>query len=162
MGEAAECMGYLVVAPDLGEAFMVARRFVDRHVSALEQTALADFMIEGHFTRHLRRMRTLHAKRRAAFVAEIQQHLGDILEIQPSEGGMHLVAWLPPGMDDRVAARQAAAHGVDTVPISSFGMEPMQRGGLILGYAAVSEHEMREGVRRLAAALHSLPSTSRR
>jgi len=154
-------LGYLVVPPELVEAFMAARRFVDRHVSALEQAALADFMLEGHFTRHLRRMRTLYAERRATFVAEIQHHLGDMLEIQPSEAGMHLVAWLPPGMDDQAAARQAAAHGVDTIAISSCGMEPMQRGGLILGYAAVAEHEMREGVRRLAAALHSLPATSR-
>ena len=101
-------------------------------------------MLEGHFTRHLRRMRTLYAGRQAALVAEIQHHL---------------VAWLPPGMDDLAAARQAASHGVDTVPLSSFGMEPMERGGLILGYAAVSEHEIRDGVRRLAAALHSLPPT---
>jgi len=122
----------------------------------------ADFMLEGHFTRHLRRMRTLYAERQAALVAEIQQHLGGMLEIQPSEVGMHLVAWLPPGMDDQAAARQAAAHSVDTVPISSFGMEPIERGGLILGYAAVSEHEIRDGVRRLAAALHSLPPTLRR
>jgi GntR family transcriptional regulator / MocR family aminotransferase len=154
-------LGYLVVPPELVEAFIAARRFVDRHVSALEQAALADFMLEGHFTRHLRRMRTLYAERQATFVAEIQHHLGDMLEIQPSEVGMHLVAWLPPGMDDKAAARQAAAYGVDTVPISSFGIEPMQRGGLILGYAAVAEHEIRDGVRRLAAALHSLPSTSR-
>ncbi len=154
-------LGYLVVPPELVEAFIAARRFVDGHVTALEQAALADFMLEGHFTRHLRRMRTLYAERQAALVAEIHQHLGDMLEIQPSEVGMHLVAWLPPGMDDRAAARQAAAHGVDTVPLSSCGKEPIERGGLILGYATVAEHEMREGVRRLAAALHSLPPASR-
>ncbi len=74
---------------------------------------------------------------------------------------MHLVAWLPPGMDDQAAARQAAAHGVDTLAISSFAIEPMQRGGLILVYAAVAEHEMRDGVRRLAVALHSLPPISK-
>jgi GntR family transcriptional regulator / MocR family aminotransferase len=154
-------LGYLVVPPELVEAFIAARRFVDRHVSALEQAALADFMLEGHFTRHLRRMRTLYAERQAALVAEIQHHLGDMLEIQSSEVGMHLVAWLPPGMDDQAAVRQAAAHGVDTVAISSFGMEPIQRGGLILGYAAVSELEIPDGVRRLAAALHSLLPTLR-
>jgi len=104
-------------------------------------------------------MRTLYAERQTALVAEIQHHLGDMLEFHPSAVGMHLVAWLPPGMDDLAAARQAAAHGVDTVPLSSFGMEPMQRGGLILGYAAVAEHEIRDGVRRLAAALHSLSPT---
>jgi GntR family transcriptional regulator/MocR family aminotransferase len=153
-------LGYLVVPPELGEAFIAARRFVDGHVTALEQAVVADFMLEGHFTRHLRRMRTLYAERQAAFVAELQHHLGDMLEIQPSEVGMHLVAWLPPRMDDRAAARQAAAHGVDTAAISSGGMEPMQRGGLILGYAAVAEHEIRDGVRRLAAALRSLPPTS--
>jgi len=154
-------LGYLIVPPELAEAFMAARRFVDRHVSALEQAVVADFMREGHFARHLRRMRTLYAQRRAAFVAELQQQLGDLLEIQPSEGGMHLVAWLPPGMDDQAAVRQAAAHGVDTLAISDFGMEPLQRGGLILGYAAVAEQAMCEGVRRLAAALHSLPPISK-
>ena len=153
-------LGYLVVPPELVGAFVAARRFVDGHVSALEQAALADFMLEGHFTRHLRRMRTLYAQRQAAFVAELQHQLGDLLEIQPSEVGMHLVVWLPAGMDDQAAARRAAAHGVDTVAVSSCGMEPVQRGGLILGYAAVAEQEMREGVRRLAAALHSLPATS--
>ncbi|SRR6266851_6959096 len=55
-------LGYLVVPSELGEVFIAARRFVDRHVSALEQVALADFMLEGHFTRHLRRMRTLYAE----------------------------------------------------------------------------------------------------
>jgi hypothetical protein len=78
-----------------------------------------------------------------------------------SNGSTHLVAWLPAGMDDQAAVRQAAAHGVDTVAVSDFGMEPVPRGGLILGYAAVPECVMREGVRRLAAALHSLPPTSR-
>src|SRR5260370_14676721 len=39
-----------------------------------------------------------------------QHHLGDMLEIQPSEVGMHLVAWLPPGIDDQAAAQQAATH----------------------------------------------------
>jgi GntR family transcriptional regulator/MocR family aminotransferase len=153
-------LGYLVVPPDLVEAFVAARRFVDGHVSALEQAVVTDFMLEGHFTRHLRHMRTLYAERRAAFMAEIQHHLGDMLEIQSSEVGMHLVVWLPPGIDDQAAARQAAAHGVDTVAISGCGIEPMQRGGLILGYAAVAEQEMREGVHRLAVALHSLPPTS--
>jgi DNA-binding transcriptional MocR family regulator len=56
-------------------------------------------------------------------------------------------------MDDRAASRRAAAHGVDAPPLSAYALEPLARGGLLLGYAAIGEREIVEGVRRLAAAL---------
>ena len=63
---------------------------------------------------------------------------------------MHLVGWLPEGTDDRATAEQAAAHGVDTVALSLYALEPPRRGGLLLGYTALDEAQIREGVRRLA------------
>ncbi len=75
------------------------------------------------------------------------------LDVRPAEAGMHLVGWLPEGADDREAARRAAAKGVEATALSMYGSEPSQRGGLLLGYAAVGEEEIRVGVRRLAVAL---------
>jgi len=60
-------LGYLVVPPDLTDVFVAVRLFVDRHVPILEQMALADFMTEGHFTRHIRRMHTVYAERRGHY-----------------------------------------------------------------------------------------------
>ncbi len=149
-------LGYLVVPPDLRDIFVTVRHFVDRHVPILEQMALTDFMTEGHFTRHIRRMHTLYAQRRAALIAAVASELGELLEVHAPEAGMHLVGWLPPHIDDSTVAQQAATYGVEVIPVSVFRSEPTRRGGLVLGYAAVDEQEIRDGVRRLAMAIRSL------
>ena len=59
-------IGYHVLPPVLIEAFVQVRRFVDMHSQLMEQVVLADFMLEGHYARHLKRIRTLYAERRAA------------------------------------------------------------------------------------------------
>src|SRR6266581_3397460 len=149
-------LGYLVVPPDLTATFVAVREFVDRHVPILEQMALADFITEGHFTRHIRRMHTRYAERRAALIAALANELADMLEVHAPEAGMHLVGWLPPHIDDSTVAQQAATYGVEVIPVSVFRSEPTRRGGLVLGYAAVDEQEIRDGVRRLAMAIRSL------
>ena len=150
-------LGYLVVPPDLTEMFVAVRQFVDRHVPILEQMALADFITKGHFTRHIRRMHTRYAERRAALIAAVASELGELLEVHAPEAGMHLVGWLPPRLDDVTVAQQALTYGVEVLPVSMFSSEPIRRGGLVLGYAAVNEQEIRDGVHRLAMAIHSMP-----
>lgn len=154
-------LGYLIVPPDLAEVFVAVRLFVDRHVPILEQMALADFITEGHFARHIRRMRTVYAQRRAALLAAVASELGELLEVHAPEAGMHLAGWLPPGVDDAAVAQRAARCGVEVIPVSAFRQEPMPRGGLVLGYAAVNEREIRDGVHRLALAIRSMPRPSR-
>lgn len=146
-------LGYLIVPPDLARDFAAARRFVDGHVPLLEQLALADFLRAGHFARHVRRMRALYAARRAALTDAVRDELADLLELAPQEAGLHVVGWLPPGVDDRLAAERAAEHGVDVLPVSAFATEPLPRGGLLLGYGALDEPAIREGIHRLARAL---------
>ncbi|MDM9382748.1 PLP-dependent aminotransferase family protein [Chlorogloeopsis sp. ULAP01] len=146
-------LGYLVVPPDLVEAFITARHFIGTRVPILEQAVLADFMNEGHFNRHIRRMRSLYTQRRATLVAALERELD--LEVYAPETGMHLVLWLPPGMDDKLASQQAAAVGIDAMPLSLFSMTET-RAGLLLGYAAVDVHEIHDGVHRLATALRAI------
>jgi GntR family transcriptional regulator/MocR family aminotransferase len=150
-------LGYLVVPPDLTDMFVAVRQFVDRHVPILEQMALTDFITEGHFTRHIRRMHTCYAERRAALIAAVASELGELLEVHAPEAGMHLVGWLPPHMDDATVAQQVATYGIEVLPVSMFSSEPIRRGGLVLGYAAVNEQEIRDGVHRLAMAIRSMP-----
>jgi GntR family transcriptional regulator/MocR family aminotransferase len=146
-------LGYLVVPPDLVDAFLGARGYAGFHSPALEQAVLADFIAEGHFARHIRRMRALYAARQAALVAAVERELPGRLDLRPSDAGMHLVGWLPEGVDDRLVARRARDHGLDVWELSALSIRPPRRGALLLGYAALDEDEIREGVRRLAVAL---------
>ena len=149
-------LGYLVVPPDLVQAFVAAKALVDRAAPSLEQAVLADFIAEGHFARHIRRMRLLYAARQAVLIEAAAQELPGLLEVQPTFAGLHLVGWLPEGVDDRLVSQALAVAGIEAVSVSSFAMTPLARGGLVLGYAAVSETQIRQGVKKMAGVLRGL------
>jgi GntR family transcriptional regulator / MocR family aminotransferase len=153
-------LGYLILPPNLVEAFTAARALVDRHSPLIDQAVLADFISEGHFSRHVRRMRNLYQARQAVLVEAARQELQGLLDVQPLGSGMHLVGWLPEGVDDRAASRAAREHGIEAPPLSAYAVSAAQRPGLLLGYTALNGREIREGVRKLAAALKSVRSAS--
>jgi GntR family transcriptional regulator/MocR family aminotransferase len=145
-------LGYLVVPPHLVDAFIAARAMADRQSPVLDQVVLAEFIAEGFFARHLRRMRTLYAERRATLVDAIARELGGMLEIISEEAGLHVLAQLPKGVDDRTLSRRAAMRNIEALPLADYALARQARGGLVLGYAALTEREIREGVRQLALA----------
>ena len=145
-------IGYLVLPPDLVEPFVTARALALGHGSLIEQAVVADFIAEGHFTRHLRRMRGLYAERQAALVEAAKRDLAGRFDVRRTETGIHLVGWLPEGTDDRLIAQRAAAAGIIARPVSSFRTGTIGRPGLVLGFAAVRPPEIRDAMQRLAAA----------
>ena len=146
-------LGYVVAPAHLVDAFVAARALTDRHSPSATQAVLADFIGEGHFTRHVRRHRALYARRQAALVAAAGRLEGR-LDVGASDAGMHMIGWLPEGTDDRAIALAAAARGVDVSPLSAYRVHARGRGGLLLGYAGYSERAIREGVDRLERVLH--------
>jgi GntR family transcriptional regulator/MocR family aminotransferase len=146
-------LGYIVAPPDLAEAIIAARNLTDRHPPALEQAILADFIAEGHFARHLRRVRDLAAERQSVLAAAVRDHLGDLLTVSPQPAGLHLVAHLPPGTDDLAASRRAAAAGLVAPPLSASYLETPQQRGLLLGYASAPPAALRSAAHSLARAL---------
>ena len=82
-------LGYAVVPPALLRAFVTARYLVDRQPSSLSQAVVADFIEEGHFAAHLRRMRLLYRDQRDVLVAALRRRLGDELTVDPPDQGMH-------------------------------------------------------------------------
>jgi GntR family transcriptional regulator/MocR family aminotransferase len=129
-------IGYLILPPPLVDPFLKVRRHIDIHSPMLEQAVLADFMIEGHFRRHVRRMRALYAERRSALL-EAASKLP--LEIHSPEAGIHCVGWLPDGMDDLAVARRAADYDLQLTLVSSFSIEPRAKGCCSVMAAIVSE-----------------------
>jgi GntR family transcriptional regulator / MocR family aminotransferase len=148
-------LAYLIVPSDLVERFRAAKAIIDRQSPVPDQAILADFISEGHFGRHIRRMRTLYLERAEALVASVERELKGAIEIKRPEAGMHTIGWLPSGVNDRELSRAAADAGVFAWALSSCYREPDagQRPGLVLGFAAYAEEELGEGVRTLARVL---------
>lgn len=140
-------IGYLILPPFLVEPFLAVRRLIDFHLPILEQAALADFIAEGHFTRHLRRMRTLFAERRTALLDALATLP---LDIHAFPVGSHCVGWLPAGMDGLRLAHQAAAHDLNLWLVSQYSIEPLAREGLVIGYGDHTIEEMQRAVDKLA------------
>jgi GntR family transcriptional regulator/MocR family aminotransferase len=148
-------LGYLVVPPDLAEAFTAARMVTDRQSNTLNQAVVADFINEGHFLRHIRRMRTLYSERQEILLKAARRDLDGLLDVRPCETGLHLIGWLPEGNDDREASQAALRAGVEAPPLSTYSVERRQPGGLLLGYAGSDARQIRDAVRRLAAVLRA-------
>jgi GntR family transcriptional regulator/MocR family aminotransferase len=146
-------VGYLVLPKILVPRFCAARDAIDLFPSTLFQLALADFITEGHFARHIRRMRMLYMERRALLIAAAERHLGPRLDIVSAEAGMHLVGLLKPGTDDEAVSRQAAGLGIAALPLSMCHLETPTRPGLILGYGGTDARAIEAGVRALARIL---------
>ncbi|MCE7982808.1 MAG: PLP-dependent aminotransferase family protein [Caldilinea sp. CFX5] len=148
-------LGYLVTPPSLTEAFSDALFLAHRYLPVFDQAVLADFILDGHFARHIRRMRTLYAERQQVLVTALQQQLSAHLTVGYAEAGLHLVAWCNNGLNDEQIAEAAWQQGVEVAPISAYVMGAPIRSGLVLGYGMLKPEEIRIGVQKLAGVFTS-------
>jgi GntR family transcriptional regulator/MocR family aminotransferase len=141
-------LGYLVLPPDLIEKFLIIRRTMDIGPPTFYQEVLAEFIGEGHFARHIRRMRGLYRERRSVLVDSLRRELGPSVEILGAEAGMHLAMTLPHGEPDLAVSERAALQKLWVWPLSpSYIDKPRQ--GFILGYGGTSAAEIPRAVRKL-------------
>jgi GntR family transcriptional regulator/MocR family aminotransferase len=146
-------LGYVVVPAELVHYFEAMLSLTIRHVPLLEQLVLTDFIVQGHFARHLRRMREVYAERLSVLLEEARLRLAGLLEISPVEAGLQTAAWLCGGIGAESAAVAAAKRNVDVTPLNRYSQGTLARGALQLGFAALDVKEIRRGVRELARAL---------
>ena len=148
-------LGYLIVPPDLVSCVEAAKSVASRP-PLLEQAVLCDFITEGHFGRHLRRMRGIYAERLAVLLESAREKLAGLLEISNVEAGLQTVGWLVGGIAEEPAVKAAAARNVEVIALGRYTRGPVTRKGLQLGFAALDAKEIRRGVRDLAIALDHL------
>ena len=146
-------VGYLVLPPDLVERFAAVRDAMDICPPAAASAALADFVGEGHFARHLRRTSALYRERRAALVEALAM-LGTGWRVAGSEAGIHLVA-LSERRGDRAIAVRAARDRIRALPLSTCYAGEATRHGLVLGYGGVAAGDIAGAVQRLRRAIRS-------
>lgn len=142
-------LGYVVAPAPLVDAFAGMRAILDRHSPTADQHVLAAYMREGLFESHVRRIRGLYAERRSVLLAELESRLPEGCAIQPSDQGMHVLLWLPDGINDDVVAARARTGGIMVRPISPMYGDRGGRPGLMLGFGGFTRHQIERGVRSL-------------
>jgi GntR family transcriptional regulator/MocR family aminotransferase len=142
-------LGFMVLPPQVSESITAALSTTGHFAPLLAQAALADFMNEGHFTRHLRRMRRLYAARREAFVSAFEHILGDWLTLPRTESGLQLAAVFHSAHDDRTVAARAQKLGINVSALSIQYAHGHPQQGLVLGFAASDERVTVQAMRKL-------------
>jgi GntR family transcriptional regulator / MocR family aminotransferase len=146
-------LGYIVIPPDLIEAFLTVRWAMDLGPPSFYQEVLADFIGEGHFARHIRRMRVLYRERRSALVDSIREELGTMVEVLGGEAGMHLTVTLPNKIHDLEIAERAARENLWLWPLSPNYLGEATRWGFVLGFGGTEVAEIPGAVRKLRGLL---------
>lgn len=154
-------IGYLVAPPPMVDEFISQRLTLDLFPQTLDQLVLTDFLCEGHFSRHVRRMRAIYQGRRDTLVSEIGKHLADLLTIVNADAGMHLTARLPRGFDDVEVVRLARARGISAIALSTCYLANTHDPGLVLGFGGISEADIIRGVQTLKKVLTDITTRAR-
>lgn len=159
-------IGYMVAPEHLVETFRTGVAELYREGQLMHQAVLAEFIMDGYLTSHIRRMRALYGERRQILIDAIHSRFGNALPVMGDEAGLHLVLGLPEGTNDRAVTSAAFEAGVVVRPLSNYySQESAAQSGLLLGYACVPherigpafdalakviERELETGVARVA------------
>jgi GntR family transcriptional regulator / MocR family aminotransferase len=146
-------IGYIVVPRDLLGHFVATRRATDLGSPTLTQEVLAEFIGEGHFERHIRRMRLLYKERRSVLVESLRTSLDAACEVIGAEAGLHLTLTLPGLESDYDIALRAASQNLWVWPLSTAYSGGAARNGLILGFGSTQTADIPAAVRKLRGVL---------
>jgi len=146
-------VGYVVIPTDLVDRFVAVRQAMDIFPSNLHQQVLSDFINQGHFERHIRRMRPIYHDRLNALVGSLRKDLAGTLKVLASGAGLHVTVMLKEQASDEAISRRAALQNLWLWPLSICYLGSAPRQGFILGFGGIPVDEMPRAVRRLHAAL---------
>lgn len=146
-------LGFMLVPASLVETFeRVCAAFV-QGVATSNQAVVAEFIEEGHFATHIRRMRRIYEERHATLCDAAARDLDGLLDIVPSDSGLHTIGRLRGDLSEVAVARAAAERSVVVSPIARFSIEPTADKGLVLGFGGVTPAAIRRGVAVLGEVL---------
>ncbi|MCA9756266.1 MAG: PLP-dependent aminotransferase family protein [Candidatus Eisenbacteria bacterium] len=152
-------LGYLIVPPHLVDAVVAAKSVASRHAPLLDQAILADFIVDGHFGRHIRRMRGIYAERFEVLSRSATKELDGLLDLSPIEAGLQTVGWLPADVEASDVVDAAGARGVEVTSLASCCTRVRLPNVLQLGFAAVRPGQIRRGTKLLRDAILSVSSS---
>lgn len=144
-------LAFVVTPPSIRAAVHRAKQVTDWHTSLPLQTALARFIDDGGFARHIRKMRNIYQVRHEMITKTLTDEFADHLQIVPSTVGLHVAALARTASVDEIGAvvRRASDSGVQVQTLSRFAVQAPPKSGIMLGYGAIPAKHIEEGLRRL-------------
>jgi GntR family transcriptional regulator / MocR family aminotransferase len=149
-------LGYIVVPPEMVDAIGKTKILLGQNSSPLVEQALSRFMDDGRFVEHIRRMRRVYRERRDLLFDCLSSTCAESLTPQPTDAGMHMLAWLNGGVNDLTAHRALLDVGIESLPLSVYSVYPIKRSALVLGFSNVREERLPGLVGRMSNTLRSL------
>ena len=143
-------LGFMVVPEALIDTVSLAKYYTDTRSSYLEQVALTEFIKDGHYARHVRKIRKACYERQQVLIAAIQHHLSDVLDVQSTDSGIHLVCWLKANWTEQDFIAQCIQVGLSVQPLSRYCQTSSQKAAVLFGYAAHTPDEIKEHIEKLA------------
>lgn len=143
-------LGFLVIPNKLIESFKVAKYYADTRTSYLEQATLAAFISEGHYARHVRRVRKACYERQGVVIEAIQCNLPASIRVEPTDSGIHIVCWLSDSLNEQDIIDKCRQVGLGAQPLSRYCQTRPTDQAILLGFAAHSPSELVAGIKTLA------------
>lgn len=143
-------LGFLLAPPALVDTLGTIMSRVLHGVPSSVQSVVTEFIDEGHFASHIRRMRRIYAERHEALLDAGGRRFKGLLDIVPTHSGLHTIGRLHPGLLENEVARAAELRHITASPIARFSIAPVPGQGLVLGFGGIKVPEIQAGVRVLA------------
>ena len=149
-------LGFIVAPPTLVDVFENVVSAFLQGVPAHLQAVLAEFIEQGHFATHIRRMRRIYAERYQALRQAAGARLRGLLDLVPTDSGLHTIGRLPSGLCEHAVSRAAAERRITAAPIGRFVISPIPAKGLVLGFSGTTPEDIAAGVETLGEVLEGL------
>ncbi|MFK7801581.1 MAG: PLP-dependent aminotransferase family protein [Anaerolineae bacterium] len=146
-------LGYVILPQELCSPFLQAKMLMDRGAPTLTQAAIADFINEGHFERHIRNLRKLYSERRKTLVQAIQKYLSEDVTFADHPAGFHIMLYLKTGVDEQHVIAEARKQGVAVYPGRPYHLSGWVPPSLVLGFSDLENSQIEEGIKRLGEVL---------
>ena len=144
-------LGYIVLPEKLVEVFSKAKAIEDRNSPMLEQLVLSRFIEDGHFGRHLRKMRLSYQERQESLLYEFKKSLSGIGDIRFSPAGLHLVTHLKKEFTDQTIYKKALKKNIIVQPLSMYSMKRKDLNGLVMGFSAYNPDLIKRSINKLSS-----------
>ncbi len=142
-------LGFLAIPNNLIESFKLAKYYADTRTSYLEQATLAVFISDGHYARHVRRIRKACYERQSAMIEAIQRYIPHGFRVEPSDSGIHVVCWLSENLKEQDIIDKCRKIGLGVQPLSRYCQTKSTSQAILLGFAAHTPSEIVEGIQKM-------------
>jgi GntR family transcriptional regulator/MocR family aminotransferase len=132
-------LGFLVVPPKLAQLVRQLKAMIDRDVPELEQRALGYFLTEGHFERHVKRLRALYGRRRAALLRALTREFGADVDLPATSSGMHICVKFSAAFDDALVEKAGTEAGLGLVATNHYYEGDPHANEFLIDFAHTTE-----------------------